>query len=160
MNGQMDTDFGRVLILTSKAVRTNCVDMFERFQLNIEFASHACCSLDDDNFYRSIYRVGKEFRETCSGHGKHLASRCKCDKKYYGSRCQYADECVSDDDCGSQGKCIDLQGSSMPRRQCFCNFGWFGPNCAKSEYSMISLVLFLHKKKIESTQCMPLCSST
>lgn len=81
-----------------------------------------------------IFRVGKEFRETCSGHGKHLANRCKCDKKYYGSRCQYSDECISDDDCGNQGKCIDLQGSAMPRRQCFCNFGWFGPNCAKSKY--------------------------
>lgn len=100
-----------------------------------EFASYAF--LLDDGSYRSIYRVGKEFRETCSGHGKHLANRCKCDKKYYGLRCQYVDECVSDDDCGNQGKCIDLQGSSMPRRQCFCNFGWFGPNCAKSEYSMI-----------------------
>lgn len=77
--------------------------------------------------------VGKEFRETCSGHGKHIASRCKCDKKYYGTRCQFSDECMNDDDCGVQGKCIDIQGSALPRRQCYCNFGWMGPNCAKSK---------------------------
>lgn len=78
--------------------------------------------------------TGKEFRETCSGHGKYIAGRCKCDKKYYGSKCQFSDECLNDEDCGIQGKCIDLQGTSLPRRQCYCNFGWFGPNCAKSEY--------------------------
>lgn len=107
--------------------------------------------------YPFCYLSGKEFRETCSGHGKHLASRCKCDKKYYGSRCQYSDECVSDDDCGNQGKCVDIQGSAMPRRQCFCNFGWFGTNCAKSEFiaSINSFCLFIHKSaKATSESCV------
>lgn len=77
--------------------------------------------------------LGKTFRESCSGHGKYIGSRCRCDKKYYGPKCQYVDECISDDDCGQQGKCIDLQGTSLPRRQCYCNFGWNGPHCNKSK---------------------------
>lgn len=77
--------------------------------------------------------IGKEFREQCSGHGKYITNRCRCDKKYYGNKCQFGDECINDEDCGLQGKCIDLHGTSLPRRQCYCNFGWFGPNCSKSE---------------------------
>jgi hypothetical protein len=42
----------------------------------------------------------KEYRETCSGHGKYVATKCKCNKNYYGSRCQYWDECTVDQDCG------------------------------------------------------------
>lgn len=49
------------------------------------------------------------FRETCSGKGKFIVGRCKCEKRYYGSRCQYTDECSVDRDCGPQGKCIDIK---------------------------------------------------
>uniref|UniRef100_A0A1B0CTC1 Putative drebrin n=1 Tax=Lutzomyia longipalpis TaxID=7200 RepID=A0A1B0CTC1_LUTLO len=73
----------------------------------------------------------KDYKETCSGHGKYFPGRCKCDKYYYGDRCQYRDECVTDQDCGAHGKCINLDGTSLPRRQCYCNFGWFGPGCNK-----------------------------
>lgn len=75
----------------------------------------------------------KEYRETCSGHGKYIATKCKCDNKYYGPRCQYWDECTKDQDCGAQGKCIDLAGKSMPRKQCYCKLGFFGPGCNKSK---------------------------
>lgn len=74
----------------------------------------------------------KEYRETCSGHGKYLATKCKCDKNYYGSRCQYWDECTADQDCGLQGKCIDIGGTALPRKQCYCKLGWSGPGCNKS----------------------------
>lgn len=35
-------------------------------------------------------------------------------------------------DCGAQGKCVDTEGTALPRRQCYCNLGWFGPGCNKS----------------------------
>lgn len=90
------------------------------------------------NLFSSItttkfYLTGKEFRETCSGHGKFIATRCKCDKNYYGARCQYWDECTEDRDCGAQGKCVNLQGTALPKRQCYCQLGWFGPGCNSSE---------------------------
>uniref|UniRef100_A0A182VH71 DOMON domain-containing protein n=1 Tax=Anopheles merus TaxID=30066 RepID=A0A182VH71_ANOME len=72
----------------------------------------------------------REHHETCSGHGKFIA-RCKCDKKYYGPRCEFWDECVTNQDCGIQGTCVDLGGTSLPRRQCYCRLGWFGPGCNK-----------------------------
>lgn len=83
----------------------------------------------------------KDFKETCSSHGKYFPGRCKCDKFYYGDRCQYKDECTVDQDCGIHGKCIDLEGTSLPRRQCYCNFGWFGPGCNKSNFKNILINL-------------------
>lgn len=76
---------------------------------------------------------GKVYRELCSGQGKYFGNHCKCNKNYYGSRCQYWDECTTNQDCGAQGKCIDTEGTSLPRRQCYCNLGWFGPGCTKSK---------------------------
>ena len=77
----------------------------------------------------------KQFKETCSGHGQYFPSRCKCSKNYYGNRCQYKDECTADQDCGVQGKCIDIDGTSLPRKQCYCQLGWFGPGCNQSKFS-------------------------
>lgn len=77
----------------------------------------------------------KQYRETCSGHGKFVATRCKCDKNYYGPRCQYWDECSVNQDCGLQGKCIDIGGTALPRKQCYCNLGWFGTGCNKSKFN-------------------------
>lgn len=71
----------------------------------------------------------KEYKETCSGNGKYFPSRCKCEKNFYGSQCQYKDECSRNQDCGVQGKCIDLQGTSVPGKQCYCNYGWYGADC-------------------------------
>lgn len=84
----------------------------------------------------------KEFKETCSGNGKYFPSRCKCEKNFYGPQCQYKDECSSNQDCGTQGKCIDLQGTTLPRKQCYCNYGWYGVGCNKrSPYKNIDLDL-------------------
>ncbi|KAB0804717.1 hypothetical protein PPYR_01687 [Photinus pyralis] len=73
----------------------------------------------------------KEYRETCSGHGRYLLGRCKCDRLYYGDRCQFRDECWENSDCGEHGKCIDIKATSAPRQQCYCELGWFGPGCNK-----------------------------
>lgn len=91
-------------------------------------------------------KLRKEYRETCSGHGKYLATKCKCDKNYYGTRCQYWDECTVDQDCGLQGKCIDIGGTALPRKQCYCNLGWFGPACNKSKHKQWDVNQHFHWK--------------
>lgn len=80
-----------------------------------------------------VFCVEKSYREDCSGKGRYLLSKCRCDKLYYGPRCQYKDECVEDGDCGDQGRCIDVHATSAPRKQCYCEPGWFGPACTKRE---------------------------
>lgn len=154
-NGQTVTDFGHVLISISRIVRQfpdyNRIAwqiVVTLLQLSsVSFSCFVCFCVNAvcwcDLHTRS---KGKEFRETCSGHGKNIAGRCKCDKRYYGQRCQYVDECLNDDDCGAQGKCIDLHGTSLPKRQCYCNFGWFGPNCAKSMWFFPYFLFYLHYK--------------
>lgn len=47
---------------------------------------------------------------------------------YWGPRCQYKDECVTDNDCGT-GKCIDIESTALPRKQCFCYTGFHGEHC-------------------------------
>ena len=34
-------------------------------------------------------------------------------------------------DCSNNGECVDLMGISIPRKQCFCDAGYFGENCEK-----------------------------
>jgi hypothetical protein len=70
-----------------------------------------------------------QYKEDCSGHGRHLLSKCRCDRLYYGPRCQYRDECNDDIDCGERGKCVDVEATTAPRHQCYCEMGWFGPGC-------------------------------
>jgi hypothetical protein len=60
---------------------------------------------------------------------------CFC---FSGDRCQYQDECVDDEDCGRHGKCIDVEATTAPRKQCFCQHGFFGAGCAEGEFIMIS----------------------
>ncbi|XP_063905310.1 uncharacterized protein LOC135124283 isoform X2 [Zophobas morio] len=76
-------------------------------------------------------KTRKEFRESCSGHGRYLVGRCKCDRLYYGTFCENRDECLEDSDCGNHGKCIDVEATTSPRMQCYCQLGWFGPGCNK-----------------------------
>lgn len=81
--------------------------------------------------YNNYLISEKDYRETCSGHGRYLLGRCKCDRLYYGNICQYRDECSENSDCGDHGKCIDVQATTAPRQQCYCELGWFGPGCNK-----------------------------
>lgn len=73
----------------------------------------------------------REYAEDCSGHGKALAGRCRCNRLYSGHRCQYQDECIKDDDCGQRGRCIDIDATTAPKKQCFCQLGYFGPGCSQ-----------------------------
>ncbi|KAK2722151.1 hypothetical protein QYM36_002636 [Artemia franciscana] len=75
----------------------------------------------------------QEYREDCSGHGRILPGRpliCRCDRLYSGPRCQNKEECIDDRDCGSHGKCIEIESTTSPGKQCYCEAGWFGPGCA------------------------------
>ncbi|KAL0811063.1 hypothetical protein ABMA28_010340 [Loxostege sticticalis] len=73
----------------------------------------------------------KDYHETCSGHGFHILGRCKCNKMYYGARCQFSDECLEDTDCGLRGKCVDTNATEAPARVCYCPFGFYGKGCNK-----------------------------
>lgn len=55
-----------------------------------------------------------------------------------GERCQYQDECVDDEDCGRHGKCIDLEATTAPKKQCFCQAGFFGAGCAEGKLDVSS----------------------
>ncbi|XP_076353423.1 uncharacterized protein LOC143248691 isoform X2 [Tachypleus tridentatus] len=70
-----------------------------------------------------------EINEVCSSHGRLEEGRCVCDRLYSGNVCQYLDECWSDSDCGSHGKCVNVDSTTFPKLQCFCQTGWFGENC-------------------------------
>ncbi|KAH0998429.1 hypothetical protein HUJ05_006825, partial [Dendroctonus ponderosae] len=94
-------------------------------------------------------KIRKEFRESCSGHGRYLLGKCKCDRLYYGSVCQFRDECLENSDCGAQGVCVDVQATTAPRRQCYCQLGWFGPGCNKRspvKSTEIDFELYTEKK--------------
>lgn len=45
----------------------------------------------------------------------------------------FADECVDDSDCGNKGSCIDIMATKFPKKQCFCNPGWFGEGCSRGK---------------------------
>ncbi|XP_063547174.1 uncharacterized protein LOC134754755 isoform X2 [Cydia strobilella] len=73
----------------------------------------------------------KEYHETCSGHGFHILGRCKCNKMYSGSRCQFSDECAEDTDCGLRGQCVDVRATESPSKMCYCPHGFYGKGCNK-----------------------------
>lgn len=79
----------------------------------------------------------RAYREDCSGHGRSVLGRCRCDRFYHGARCQYHEECLDDSDCGTQGACVDNGGTTPPTKHCYCNIGWFGPGCSKREYTAL-----------------------
>jgi len=107
------------------------------------------CNLTNNN----LWKIGPEYRETCSGHGKDIAGRCRCSPLYSGHKCQYRDECSEDKDCGRHGKCFHLEGAtSFPKRQCFCEMGWFGPLCNKRK--CLSLRFFFLKHDISIHHCV------
>lgn len=86
--------------------------------------------------------------EDCSAHGKFINGACICQKLYSGPRCQYKDECWDDSDCGEHGKCIDIAATDYPKKQCYCQLGWFGPACNKeSPVKATNLDLSHHQRK-------------
>ena len=39
------------------------------------------------------------------------------------------DECEDASDCNDNGECIDIMGTTVPSKLCFCNPGYFGDLC-------------------------------
>nr|XP_012552133.2 uncharacterized protein LOC101739898 isoform X3 [Bombyx mori] len=90
----------------------------------------------------------KQFQETCSGHGFHILGRCKCHKAYSGARCQFADECAEDADCGLRGACLRLDSTAAPHRMCYCPYGFYGKGCnKKAPWKDKNVNLELYSKK-------------
>ncbi|XP_049881200.1 uncharacterized protein LOC126377502 isoform X3 [Pectinophora gossypiella] len=91
----------------------------------------------------------KDYHETCSGHGFHILGRCKCNKSYFGPRCQFSDECTDDSECGLRGKCIDINATEAPSRACYCPVGFYGKGCNKKspwKDKNINLALYSHRQ--------------
>lgn len=73
-------------------------------------------------------------KRDCSGHGRYFSDRCLCNGRFVGAECQYENECEKDEDCeGRFGKCVDLEATSYPKKQCFCSQGAYGHKCSKRE---------------------------
>ena len=90
----------------------------------------------------------RDFLQTCSGHGRAFNGRCRCNRLYYGDACQYQDECLKHEDCGGHGKCWDIEATSAPRKQCYCETGFFGAGCSKrSPIKSKKVQLGLYTKK-------------
>ncbi|KAF2359756.1 DOMON domain [Trinorchestia longiramus] len=89
-------------------------------------------------------------REKCSGNGIYMVDKCRCNKGFYGTTCQYTNECEVDADCGVYGKCFDIDATSYPKKQCYCQQGRFGPKCSNSSLlrlpSQLNLNLFTKKE--------------
>ncbi|XP_037068641.1 sushi, von Willebrand factor type A, EGF and pentraxin domain-containing protein 1-like [Pollicipes pollicipes] len=80
---------------------------------------------------RTVGRVRERLSGDCNGHGRASFGRCRCDRRSYGERCQFSNECEQDSHCGTYGKCIDLAATTYPKKQCFCRLGFFGKDCAQ-----------------------------
>jgi len=75
---------------------------------------------------------GGNLGEQCSGAGKKQGGECVCDRGREGHVCQYKTDCQTDQDCNGpkgQGKCLDVESTIFPFKQCFCAGGWYGPQC-------------------------------
>ena len=105
----------------------NCVDCSIRLvrqalEWGTDYMFYSCADVD----------IADKVRNDCSGHGRNQVGRCRCDKSYWGDRCQYKDECVKDGDCGRHGLCVETGATGGDQRiQCYCQLGWFGENCRK-----------------------------
>ncbi|CAL2030907.1 unnamed protein product [Caenorhabditis brenneri] len=78
--------------------------------------------------------------DTCVGNGNRMNGVCQCFDGFFGSECQFQDECKEDDDCGVQGYC--RLGGDSPRRQCFCPTSRYGKNCELESDSIRSVADF------------------
>lgn len=90
------------------------------FSPNFQFIS--CADVDIVPKHRYV--------ERCSGHGYYNGGRCTCYARRWGDVCQYQDECDTDFDCNGVGRCIDLGGTALPRKQCFCPETHSGLRCS------------------------------
>ena len=60
-----------------------------------------------------------------------FSEKCACNDNFHGPACEFAEECEFDYQCENDGKCIDIQSTTYPTKQCFCKDGFFGGRCQK-----------------------------
>ncbi|XP_071837327.1 uncharacterized protein [Apostichopus japonicus] len=58
-----------------------------------------------------------------------------------GKYCQYQDDCLSSEDCSSNGECWKVSATTYPQNQCFCEEGYFGRKCERENPSDFSLTI-------------------
>ena len=75
--------------------------------------------------------TSENYINDCSGKGTPSGLSCSCDKGYFGDRCQFYQDCEYDTDCQNNGKCIDVQGTALPKKECYCPIGFYGRTCDK-----------------------------
>ncbi|XP_060069926.1 uncharacterized protein LOC132549958 [Ylistrum balloti] len=54
---------------------------------------------------------------------------CQCISRYHGDHCQFMNDCEYNSDCNNHGLCAYVEATSYPKRQCYCDPGWFGQYC-------------------------------
>jgi len=104
-----------------------CEDCYLRFQRQaLEWGSkykfRSCADI----------RIVEGGGQQCSGLGRVEDGSCICERGREGDLCQYETQCQSDADCNGpkgQGKCLKVDDSIFPYKQCFCSAGWFGSQC-------------------------------
>jgi len=65
----------------------------------------------------------------CLNGGTCDAGTCTCAEKFEGERCEFENHCSTDEDCSSQGACVNIEATSYPKQVCFCDAGWMGRHC-------------------------------
>ncbi|XP_071951273.1 uncharacterized protein [Antedon mediterranea] len=78
-------------------------------------------------------KVGDE--TPCSNRGTCTNGKCECNRLSFGEYCQYEDICANTADCNDHGQCHDILATSYPKRQCYCEDGFFGIKCEKENPS-------------------------
>ena len=82
-----------------------CTDCFIR--LEYMFADQSIGSCAD-----VVLLTQADYKEDCSGHGNVSdQSKCICERLYYGDKCQFMKDCISNEDCNGpkgQGECSHI----------------------------------------------------
>jgi len=81
---------------------------------------------------RLLTSVGDSQR--CSGRGTWDGATCQCNRLREGDRCQYETLCQTDADCNGpkgQGRCLTVDSSIFPYKECYCADGWYGEQCER-----------------------------
>ncbi|CAK5123182.1 unnamed protein product [Meloidogyne enterolobii] len=93
---------------------------------------------DNSSFERSCAEVdiSNTAPMNCFGNGiwedEGSSGSCQCSHGFSGQYCQYKDDCADDLECGPNGKCV-ADAIRQGHKSCFCQFGFFGTNCERSE---------------------------
>ncbi|XP_033738830.1 uncharacterized protein LOC117326259 isoform X2 [Pecten maximus] len=72
---------------------------------------------------------------------------CQCVRRYHGNHCQFMNDCETNTDCSSHGLCAFMEATSYPKRQCYCDPGWYGQFCEHESVlrtTMVDKSMFVH----------------